>query len=206
MSNVKTKEKLPLKREFSAGGCVYKLEEQRATSYELLATKRVLWLLGKHSGYHKWVLPKGMIEKGERGIETAVRETEEEMGVKAKVIGEKPIHKEQYFFVAELKEKSASNAAGAGARGQESGKDNNNLPIRRVAVYQEDPGIKEAGNNKIRVFKTVTFYLMEAVGGDPSEHGWEMEDAGWFSVEEALEKMAFPGEKKALEVAAQMVK
>ena len=41
---------------------------------------KIGWLIGKHSGYHKWVLPKGLIEKGEKGYETAVREVQEEMG------------------------------------------------------------------------------------------------------------------------------
>ena len=89
---VVSKKKLPFKREFSAGGAVFKRKG-----------RKLLWLIGKHSGYHKWVLPKGLIEKGEKGFEAAVRETEEEMGVKAKVLNEKPIYKEEYWFVAELK-------------------------------------------------------------------------------------------------------
>lgn len=97
MKNLKTKSKnskLPFKREFSAGGVVFK--KLKAKNSKL----KTLWLIGKHSGYHKWVLPKGLIEKGERGFETAVRETEEEMGIKGRVLLKKPIHKEQYWFVA----------------------------------------------------------------------------------------------------------
>ena len=51
------------------------------------------FLLGKHSGYHKWVLPKGLIEKGEDPKITAFREVEEETGIKAKIIGTEPIKK-----------------------------------------------------------------------------------------------------------------
>jgi len=63
------------KQEFSAGGVVYKK-----------TNSQIKWLLCKHSGYHKWVLPKGIIEKGEKSEQTAVREVKEETGVKAKII------------------------------------------------------------------------------------------------------------------------
>ena len=171
---------LPMKREFSAGGAVYqKFGEE------------VKWLLGKHSGYHKWVLPKGMIEKGETSKETAVRETEEEMGVVAKIVGDKPIHKEEYWFVATLDQKKEKQKEGQ--------------PVRRVKVYQENPEFESENEEKVRVFKTVSFYLMEYVSGDPEKHDWEMEDAGWFGVEEPVELMAFEGERKAIEIASKIV-
>lgn len=161
-----------LKREFSAGGVVYKKEKGK-----------LFFLLGKHSGYHKWALPKGLIEKGEKGPETAMRETEEEMGVKARLVQEKPLHKDSYFFWADLKSKASR---------QDTQKDQ---VTRRVEKYQEQ------GGDKTKVFKTVTFYLLEYVSGDPKDHGWEMEDAGWFTPKEALEKMSFEGEKEALQKA-----
>ena len=74
------------KREFSAGCVVYKK-----------ASSGPLFLIGRHSGYHKWVLPKGLIEKDEHGWQAALRETKEEMGVTAKLINPKPIFKIQYF-------------------------------------------------------------------------------------------------------------
>lgn len=138
-----------MKREFSAGCVVYKK-----------TPKGLFFLIGKHSGYHKWVLPKGLIEKGEHGWQTAVRETEEEMGVKAKLMSKKPIHKVQYFYYAD----------------------------------------------KIKVFKTVSFYLGEHVAGDPKNHDWEMEEAGWYPFKEALKKMAFDGEKETLKKAKKMIK
>ncbi len=57
--------------EHSAGGVVY---------------KKLKWLICKHSGYHKWVLPKGIVEEGEDPKATAVREVLEETGVKAEII------------------------------------------------------------------------------------------------------------------------
>ena len=161
------------RREFSAGGVVFKREKEG-----------IKFLLGKHSGYHKWVLPKGLIEKGESSWKTAVRETEEEMGVKARVVEERPIHTERYVYVADFKSEEEQ-------KGEEK--------TRRVKRYQE------TGGGKVKVFKTVTFYLMEYEGGDPSKHGWEMEEAGWFSYEEAVEKLAFKGEREALKKARERV-
>ena len=151
-----------LKREFSAGGVVYRK-----------AQGKILFLLGKHSGYHKWVLPKGLIEEDEKSWQTAIRETEEEMGVKTKLVQKEPIHKEKYIFWATYKSQPNS---------------------RRVLKYQEQ------GGSKVKVLKTVTFFLLEYLSGDPKDHGWEMEEAGWFNYKEALELMSFKGEKEAVRI------
>ena len=159
------------KREFSAGCVVYKRERTRKNAKDA----KIKFLLGKHSGYHKWVLPKGLIEEDEKGFEAALRETEEEMGVKAKLISDKPIHVEKYIFYANYKnEKEIKKKR------------------RRVEKY------KEEGGRKTKVFKTVSFYLAEYVSGDPKDHGWEMEEGGWYEYDRALELMAFKGEKEAL--------
>lgn len=75
------------KTEISAGGVVYRR-----------LNGEVKVLVAKHSGYHKWVLPKGLVEEGESLETTAVREVEEEVGVKAKIISklEPP---EQYTYI-----------------------------------------------------------------------------------------------------------
>ncbi len=92
-----------MKLEFSAGGIVYKKENGK-----------VLILVAQHSGHHGWVFPKGRIGdyiKNESKEETAIREVEEETGVKGKIIktlspsnfiyeweGEK-IKKTVYYFI-----------------------------------------------------------------------------------------------------------
>jgi 8-oxo-dGTP pyrophosphatase MutT (NUDIX family) len=83
--------------EYSAGGVVYRQSRQPAPSSQLLTATRQqpgagsrkqinLWLICKHSGYHQWVLPKGIVEDGESPEETAVREVKEETGVTARII------------------------------------------------------------------------------------------------------------------------
>jgi 8-oxo-dGTP diphosphatase len=69
-----------MKFEFSAGGVVFKKSE-----------KETHILVGQHSQHHGWVFPKGLIGdniKGEKKEDTAVREVEEETGVKAKILQE----------------------------------------------------------------------------------------------------------------------
>ncbi len=73
------------RREFSAGGVVYKGKK---------------WLVCKHSGYHKWVLPKGLVEDGESLKTTATREVEEECGIKTKIVA-KIKEPEKYVYTFE---------------------------------------------------------------------------------------------------------
>lgn len=70
--------------EHSAGGVVYR---RKAKDQRLKAKgSQIAWLICKHSGYHKWALPKGIIEEGETSEEAAIREVKEETGVLAKII------------------------------------------------------------------------------------------------------------------------
>jgi bis(5'-nucleosidyl)-tetraphosphatase len=56
-----------------------------------------------------------------------------------------------------------------------------------------------------RHFKTVAFYLMEAVGGDTSLHDVEYEEAAWFPLPEALHRLAFGNEAEIVQIAARML-
>jgi 8-oxo-dGTP pyrophosphatase MutT (NUDIX family) len=167
---------MKVKQEFSAGGVVFKQENGE-----------ILFLVGKHSGYHKWVLPKGLIEQGEQKLETAVRETEEEMGVVAEAVLKEPIYTEKYFYVADFKKEQKTKKEIKDAKKDQG--------TRRVKQYQE------GGGGKTKVAKTVYFFLLEYQQGSPEEHGWEMEAAGWYEYKKALAKLDFDGEKKALKKA-----
>lgn len=54
-------------------------------------------------------------------------------------------------------------------------------------------------NTKCR--KTVHFYLMEYESGDTSQHDLEVDGAEWFSLDEALRKISFKGDRRILEAA-----
>lgn len=74
-----------VKREFSAGGAVYKRGNDGTE-----------WLVIQPAGANRWQLPKGHIEDGESAEEAAAREVFEETGVKAKTL--RKISDIQYFY------------------------------------------------------------------------------------------------------------
>ena len=80
-----------MKREFSAGGIVFKKIDGQ-----------ILFLVRKASGgeLYKgtlgWNLPKGRIDEGETVEQAALRETREEVGVEAKIIGK--LETIKYFY------------------------------------------------------------------------------------------------------------
>lgn len=73
--------------EVSAGGVVFRREEDCVSV-----------LVCKDAGYKKWVLPKGLIDKGESSEETAVREVREEVGVQARII--ESLGEEKYIYMS----------------------------------------------------------------------------------------------------------
>ncbi len=81
----------------SAGGIVYK--KIPTTNYGLRTTP-YLWLICQHSEHKGWVFPKGLVgdhDKNESMEKAALREVEEEGGIKAKIINDQPI-KIQYSY------------------------------------------------------------------------------------------------------------
>ena len=80
-----------MKFEFSAGGVVYKKEDDK-----------IFILVGQHSGHKGWVFPKGLIgdhKEGEKKEDTAVREVKEETGIEGKI--EKELSPITYWYVWE---------------------------------------------------------------------------------------------------------
>lgn len=73
-----------MKRVFSAGGIVVKDDDGPKV------------LVTQHSKHHGWDFPKGHIEQGESGEQAALREVEEETGVKAEII--EKVGETEYFY------------------------------------------------------------------------------------------------------------
>lgn len=77
--------KQKIKREYSAGGVVYRKEPEG-----------ILWLVIKPKGNNKWRFPKGAIEKKETSAEAAQREVREEGGVETNLL--EKIGTVKFFF------------------------------------------------------------------------------------------------------------
>lgn len=122
----------------SAGGIVY---------------KGSLWLICRHSQHKGWVFPKGFVgdtNKNESNETAALREVEEEGGIKAKIVDPKPIiSKYEYKYEGTL--------------------------------YK----------------KTVYYFLMEYISGDPKDHDWEMSEAKFVTEEEMKKILTYPSDKEA---------
>jgi len=76
------------KIEISSGGIVYKDVKRPTLNVERL------WLICQHSQHKGWVFPKGLIgdeNKDEPMEVAALREVEEEGGIKAKIVNKQPI-------------------------------------------------------------------------------------------------------------------
>ena len=84
---------MPIKRIFSAGGIVVRPSSAKASKgkWEVLVTQ--------HSGHKGWDFPKGHREIYESEEQTALREVEEEAGIKAKII--ERAGQTQYFYYEE---------------------------------------------------------------------------------------------------------
>src|SRR5437868_3609077 len=84
-----------MKQEFSAGGIVFKKEKAQ-----------ILILVCQHSQHHGWVFPKGFIGDkimGESKEATALREVEEETGVRGKIL--QPLEPITYWYITVGKER-----------------------------------------------------------------------------------------------------
>jgi 8-oxo-dGTP diphosphatase len=58
-------------------------------------------------------------------------------------------------------------------------------------------------NTKCR--KTVHFYLLEYLGGSTSDHNWEVDDAVWFSLDDAVKKVSYKGDRDIVRKAKEML-
>lgn len=72
--------------------------------------------------------------------------------------------------------------------------------------------IEKIGYNKYvytlggeKIFKIVTYFLMKYVSGSPEDHDWEVEEAGWYEVDEALKQLTFSQDRELLKKAIKMI-
>jgi 8-oxo-dGTP pyrophosphatase MutT (NUDIX family) len=47
----------------------------------------------------------------------------------------------------------------------------------------------------MRIAKTVTFFLLDYVAGEPDDHDHEVEHARWLELEQAARELSYPGER-----------
>jgi 8-oxo-dGTP pyrophosphatase MutT (NUDIX family) len=57
---------------------------------------------------------------------------------------------------------------------------------------------KKSGGELVRVFKRVHFYLLRWSKGEVRGHDYEVDEARWFPLDEALDKLSYPTEQKMI--------
>lgn len=135
---------MKVKKEVSAGGIVFKKE-----------SGQTLWLITQHSQHKGWSFPKGLVaeEDKDESMETAaLREVQEEGGVKAKIVDVNPV---------------------------------------RTTYKYETAGYL--------IDKTVYYFLMKYIEGDPKDHDWEVSEAKFVPREEVMQTLSFPTDKDAFD-------
>lgn len=63
----------------------------------------------------------------------------------------------------------------------------------------------EEDGQPVRYRKKVYFFLMEAVAGDVAHHDWEVDQARWFPLAEALERASYDTERAVLQQAGELL-
>lgn len=58
-------------------------------------------------------------------------------------------------------------------------------------------------NSKCR--KRVSYFLLECTGGSVEDHGWEVDEARWFEIGEALQKVSYRGDREILDQALKVL-
>jgi len=53
-------------------------------------------------------------------------------------------------------------------------------------------------NSKVLYHKFVHYFLLRYSGGDVAHHGWEVDDARWFSFRDALDAISYENERQVL--------
>jgi len=135
-----------MRKETSAGGIVFKKDKNKN-----------MVLLVKHAGTNYWGFPKGLVgdfQKDESPKQAALREVEEEGGVKAKII----------------------------------------TPLPKPTRYQTNWRGEE-------IDKTVYYYVMQFLSGNPANHDHEIAEAKWFNIKDASETLTYQNDRQNLQQA-----
>lgn len=127
----------------SSGGVVFREEDGQ------------IWVALVSPYGDRWVLPKGIVERGEDAAQTALREVAEETGLQGEIVSK----------------------------------------LGYVEYWYRDT------KDKILYHKFVDFFLVRYLGGDVSGHDWEVQEARWFSISEAISRATHDSEKGMLQKA-----
>ncbi len=136
-------------KQISAGGIVFRCKKDQPTP------ENTEWLVIQHSGHKGWTFPKGLVgdhNPDESKQEAALREVEEEGGVKAEILDPEPVQTSYTFRWEDM-----------------------------------------------LIDKTVYYFLMRYLSGDPKDHDWEVSEALFLPVDKVRKILTYKSDKQAFE-------
>jgi SAM-dependent methyltransferase len=63
----------------------------------------------------------------------------------------------------------------------------------------------KGGNERARIHKYVVFYLLRFLSGEVTDHDWEVNEARWFVIDEAIQALTFESERAVMMKAKKMI-
>jgi 8-oxo-dGTP diphosphatase len=69
-------------------------------------------------------------------------------------------------------------------------------PLTPTQYWYAAGGDSSAYFEKVKIKKTVYFYLMEYISGDITKHDHEMENVEWLPIDKIEERLTYPSDKK----------
>ncbi|MCX7914436.1 MAG: NUDIX hydrolase [Thermodesulfovibrionales bacterium] len=60
-------------------------------------------------------------------------------------------------------------------------------------------------NDNVKCKKTVFYYLVKCLDGDLKNHSWEVDEARWFSIDEAIEKVYYKSDREIIQKAKEIL-
>ncbi len=60
-------------------------------------------------------------------------------------------------------------------------------------------------DDNVKCRKTVTYYLLEYVSGDIENYGWEVDEARWFPIDEAVGRVFYKSDREILRKAGEKI-
>ena len=66
--------------------------------------------------------------------------------------------------------------------------------------------VGDKGKQRVRFHKFVHFFLLRYIAGQVSDHDWEVNEARWVPIVQAVKMLAFRSERQVLEKAIEMIK
>ena len=62
-----------------------------------------------------------------------------------------------------------------------------------------------SGENKVRHHKIVYYYLLKYIQGDPHNHDYEVDEAKWFEIDNAINTVTYKKDKEVLQKAKRFI-